>query len=214
MQCGTRYSGIGFSSCGSAVQGARAGLSAAAYALRAGKPAVADEHIVRLNNSVFAPRERKKGFTPAWVTQLLQSAMMPYYVLLVKEKRRLEAARTNIEFMRDHLVPLLTAKDSHELRLAHETSNMVLNAEMKLRASLARAESRGTHFREDYPARDDAEWLAWIKLKDDGGKMKLVKEPIPKEWRPDPSVPYEERYTFRFPGELEYLKRKGTNTGA
>ena len=44
-----------------------------------------------------------------------------------------------------------------ELRLAHETENMLLNAEMKLRASLSRTESRGTHYREDYPARDDDE---------------------------------------------------------
>jgi hypothetical protein len=31
--------------------------------------------------------------------------------------------------------------------------------------------------------------------------MKLLKEPIPKEWWPDLSKPYEERYPIRFPGE-------------
>jgi hypothetical protein len=34
--------------------------------------------------------------------------------------------------------------------------------------------------------------------------MKLVKHPIPDEWRPDERVPYEDRYPARFPGELDY----------
>lgn len=36
-----------------------------------------------------------------------------------------------------------------------QTNNMLLNAEMKLRALLFRTESRGTHYWEDNPARDD-----------------------------------------------------------
>ena len=88
----------------------------------------------------------------------------------------------------------------------HETANMLLNAEMKLRASLFRTESRGTHYREDYPARDDENWLAWVLLqKDENGEMLVTKEEIPDEWKPDMSVPYDERYLNRFPGELEYL---------
>jgi succinate dehydrogenase/fumarate reductase flavoprotein subunit len=78
---------------------------------------------------------------------------------------------------------------------------MVLNAEMRLRASLFRTESRGGHYREDYPQRMDPEWLAWVLLKEEKGKMKALKKPIPKEWWPDLSKPYEERYPTQFPGE-------------
>ena len=85
--------------------------------------------------------------------------------------------------------------------MAHETKNMVLSAEMKLRASLFRKESRGTHYREDYPLRDDKEWLAWVKIKEENGEMTLTKEPIPEKWWPDQTIPYEERYPIRFPGE-------------
>lgn len=42
-----------------------------------------------------------------------------------------------IEELRDHAAPMLRAANMHELRLAHETRNMILSAEMKLRASLA-----------------------------------------------------------------------------
>ncbi|MEM3666116.1 MAG: twin-arginine translocation pathway signal protein, partial [Candidatus Bathyarchaeia archaeon] len=103
------------------------------------------------------------------------------------------------------LVPKLYAKDPHELRLAHETKNMVLNAEMILKASLFRTESRGLHYREDHPQRRDPEWLAWTKLKEENGKMKVWKQPIPKEWWPDLTKPEEERYTYIFP---EYKSNK------
>jgi succinate dehydrogenase/fumarate reductase flavoprotein subunit len=106
-----------------------------------------------------------------------------------------------VEYLRDHLVPKLYARDDHELRLAHETRNMVINAEMKLRASLFRTESRGTHYREDHPGRKDAEWLAWVRLKEEGGVMKAFREPIPSAWHPETAKTYEERYPMRLPGE-------------
>lgn len=113
----------------------------------------------------------------------------------------MQAALTIITFIKNHLVPQMFAKDAHELRLAHETKNMVLSAEMRLRSSLFRTESRGNHYREDYPRRDDPNWLAWTKIKEEQGEMKLIKVPIPKKWWPDISEPYEERYPYRFPGE-------------
>ena len=109
--------------------------------------------------------------------------MVPYYVLYVKKKNRLEAALTNIEFLRDHFAPNLIANDTHELRLVHETKNMLLNAEMKLKASLFRTESRGAHFREDFPEKDDKNWRAWVIISQEGDEMKLRKRPVPDKWR-------------------------------
>jgi len=105
-------------------------------------------------------------------------------VLYVKKEDRLKSALTNIEFLRDHFAPSLLAKDTHHLRLAIETKNMIYNAEAKLRAGLLRTESRGAHYREDYPEKDDKNWLAWIIITKDGDKMKLTKRPIPDEWKP------------------------------
>ena len=133
---------------------------------------------------------------------MLQNTMVPYYVMYVKHGDRLQAALTNVEFFRYHFGPLLYAEDHHELRLAHETRNMILNAEMRLRASLFRTETRGCHYREDYPLRNDEEWLAWVLLRRGAGaSMEAFKRPIPAEWRPDPSLAYEDRYPNRVPGE-------------
>lgn len=114
---------------------------------------------------------------------------------------------TYINFIRSHLLSKLIASDAHELRLAHEACNIVLNAEIKLRSSLARKESRGCHYREDFPYRDDKNFLGWIKLKDIDGKMTTLFEPVPEKYRPDLSIPYERRYTARIPGELDHFKR-------
>ncbi|MCK4952562.1 FAD-binding protein [Candidatus Bathyarchaeota archaeon] len=204
--CGTRqvcavYSGVGFAFAGASVTGTRAGLSAAEYASQTEKPTIDEKDLARLKKVTLEPFERKGGFSPKWVIQVLQNILFPYYILYIKHGDRLKATLTLVEFLKDHLVPKLIAKDLHELRLAHETKNMVLNAEMRLRSSLFRTESRGCHYREDYPRRDDPNWLAWVKLKEEKGKMKLWKEPIPNEWWPDLSKPYEERYPVRFPGE-------------
>jgi succinate dehydrogenase/fumarate reductase flavoprotein subunit len=191
----------GFATMWAMVTGARAGLGAVEYAGEIEKTTVNEEELARLKKITLAPLERKGGFTPRWVTQVLQNLMIPYFISRIKHEKRLKAALTLVEFLRDHLVPKLTAKDPHELRLAHETKNMVLNAEMRLRAALFRTESRGGHYREDYPRRDDPAWLAWVLLKEENGKMTANKKSIPKAWWPDLSKPYEERYFGRFPGE-------------
>ncbi|MBW1914268.1 MAG: FAD-binding protein [Deltaproteobacteria bacterium] len=207
--CTAGVGGSGISSSGSAVQGANAGISAAEFSMRSKVPEISRAEIIEVKKQVFEPRAREKGYSPAWITQVIQSIMTPYYVLYVKKKERLEAALINIEFLRDHFAPKLLANNTHELRLAHETRNMILNAEMKLRASLFRTESRATHYREDFPARNDDEWLAWVIIKQEAEKMELNKKQLPDDWKPDSGIPYEQRYRNRFPGELEYLTNSG-----
>jgi succinate dehydrogenase/fumarate reductase flavoprotein subunit len=201
MQTGAAYSGIGFATTTCSSTGARAGVAAAEYALKTAKLMRDTAELARVKSTVHAPLERTGGFSPRWVTQVLQNLMLPYFIMYVKHGDRLQATLTLVEFLRDHLVPKLMAKDPHELRLAHETTNMVLNAEMRLRASLFRTESRGCHYREDYPRRVDPDWLAWVLLKEEQGEMTAFKKPIPKKWWPDLSTPYVERYPVRFPGE-------------
>jgi succinate dehydrogenase/fumarate reductase flavoprotein subunit len=201
MQNGAVYALPGSAIAGGAVTGTIAGVAAAKEALQMGELTVDEEEISRAKQVVHAPKERQGGYSPRWVTQLLQNTMMPYFISYIKKADRLEATLTIVEFIQDQLVPKLLARDPHELRLAHETKNMVLSAEMRLRSALFRTESRGNHYREDYPRRDDPDWLAWVKIKEEQGKMKLIKVPVPKEWWPDLATPYQERYPYRFPGE-------------
>ena len=104
------------------------------------------EKLAQVEGEILAPLRRKAGFGPAWVTQTLQGIMIPNCVLYIKKERLLKAALAYVEELRDHRMPMLRAADTHELRLVHETANMIVSAEMKLRASLMRKESRCSHF--------------------------------------------------------------------
>lgn len=198
---GAYHTVSGFGLASAAVTGARAGVGAAEYALKADEPDIDKEELTNLNEALYLPVKRSSGFDPRWVIQIINSLMTPYYVYAVKRKDRLKAALTFIEFIREEVVPKTCAKNWHELWLVYEIRNMVLNVEIFLNCSLFRTESRGMHFREDYPQRVDPDWLAWVMLKNDGCRMKLWKKPIPRKWQPDLSVPYEERYPRKFQQE-------------
>lgn len=168
MMVGGKYVGvIGFALAGSATQGSLAGEVGAEYIKNKSIPSISNRTIKALKEEMFAPRELEKGYDPAWVTQMLKFNTIPYYVLYIKKEDRLKAALKNIEFFRDHFANKMIASDAHQLRLVHETRNMLLNAGMKLKASLFRTESRGNHYREDYPNTDDKNWLAWVVIEKD-----------------------------------------------
>jgi len=174
---GAIYTQIGSSLAGSAVQGAIAGEAAAEYCSKVPMPTISKSKIAEISEEMLAPLKREAGYSPAWVTQTLQGIMIPNFVLYIKKENMLKAALAYIEELRDHHVPMLRAADMHELRLAHETTNMIMNAEMKLKASIMRKESRCSHYRLDYPDVDDKNWRAWINIfKGDNGEMKFEKQ--------------------------------------
>ncbi len=44
-----------------------------------------------------------------------------------------------------------------------------------------RKETRGTNTREDYPARDDENWLKWIVIREHEGESRFSTEAVPLE---------------------------------
>jgi succinate dehydrogenase/fumarate reductase flavoprotein subunit len=176
---GAIYTQVGSSLAGSAVQGAVAGKSASEYCQGVEMPIISKAKMNDVQEEILAPLKREAGYSPAWVTQTLQGIMIPNFIIYIKKENLLKAALAYVEELRDHHMPMLRAADLHELRLAFETSNMIVSAEMKLKASLMRKESRCSHFRLDYPGMDTKNWNAWINIyKGSDGSMKLEKQPF------------------------------------
>jgi succinate dehydrogenase/fumarate reductase flavoprotein subunit len=199
---GAKYPFWGFGLCNASVTGARAGRSAAQYAAKVTQGTVNQDELIGIKNRIYSPLERQGGFDKDWVNGQLRNITGPYYVYLVRHGDRLTAALTMVEFLKNHVAPRMYAKprDAHGLVRVLEAKNAILSAEMALRAAFFRTESRGCHFREDYPRRDDPNWLALVKIRNKDGEMELVKEPLPAKWWPDLSRPYRERYRMEFPG--------------
>jgi succinate dehydrogenase / fumarate reductase flavoprotein subunit len=67
---------------------------------------------------------------------------------------------------------------NNELLEALELENLALQGLVTIECALNRSESRGSHFREDYPVRNDKKWLkhsiAWYK----NGKVKLASRAV------------------------------------
>jgi succinate dehydrogenase/fumarate reductase flavoprotein subunit len=175
--------GNGFTSCFVSIEGDHAGKAASAHAGTVSLTKISDENIARAKAEIEQPLKLEKGFSPTWARDVLQGIMAPYWVIKNKSEVSLKAALTHVEYMREHVAPRLLARNSHGLRLCHEMKHKINACELKLRASLARTESRGSHFREDYPKRDDSQFLKIsVQKKDANGKPALTFEPVKKEW--------------------------------
>lgn len=196
--------GVGFTSCFTSIDGDHAGKAAAAYAAHTDTAELTAEEIAAKRDEITAPLRVKQGFDANWARDVLHSIMAPYWVSVAKTEGTLRAALTQVEYMRDHVVPHLAARTSHDLRLCIEMKHKVLSAEMKLRASLARQESRGNHYRADMPYRDDENFLCYITVrKDKAGAMQTGKVALPAQWTGDVTEDYAKRYLYYFPGEPE-----------
>jgi succinate dehydrogenase/fumarate reductase flavoprotein subunit len=173
-----RGSGLGFATY-SGVRCAPAAVSAARAASGQADAAQAEA----LKARIFAPLGRSSGLAAPSLVRAVQDVMAPVGYSICKSADRMDEALAKVLTLKTQ-VPQLAAKDPHYLAACHVAESMVLGAEMFYRASLAREESRGWHLREDYPDRDDARFLKWIELKDDGGAMALSFEDVPVDSYP------------------------------
>lgn len=198
--------GVGFTSSFTSIQGDIAGKAAAAYASTVEGAAISDDELASISEEILAPLSVESGFSPDWARDQLQAIMAPFWVLIAQDEATLESTLTQVIALRDKVVPKLMATNSHQLRLAIEMKHKVLSAEMKLRANIERKESRGLHFRTDYPFRDDENFLCYITVsKGEDGSMVLDRVAVKEEWKGDTSEDYATRYACRFPGEADYL---------
>jgi succinate dehydrogenase/fumarate reductase flavoprotein subunit len=76
------------------------------------------------------------------------------------------------------IVPRLRIDKTRELFKTLELKNMIVLAEIICRAALLRTESRGAHYRSDYPEEDNDNWLKNIVIQkiDSGMQLRPVQK--------------------------------------
>lgn len=134
--------------------------------------------------SEMLTRNVSGGLRPHVVRQRIQKACGTC-MSVVRETAKLEAAAAELARIRKEDLPKQTCVDKSmiyntEWKMAIENYNMLEIAEMGVKATLMRKESRG-HYRPDYPTQDDANWACMITAKLDAtGTMTFDKLTFPE----------------------------------
>jgi succinate dehydrogenase / fumarate reductase, flavoprotein subunit len=164
------------------VFGKRAGEHAAVYARREKRPAVDRGQVEAAIKAALAPFERPADASGPFQIQFeLQETMQALCGIVRREDELAQAlkvvkqlqgrsARVGVVGNREYNPGWSTALDLH---------NLLTVSEAIARAAIERRESRGGHFREDFPDKDDAQsrWNSVI-WKEVDGSMQFRREPL------------------------------------
>lgn len=131
-----------------------------------------------LREEAYHERDQASEAESDRILRELQTLMFAYDITVWKRSDRLESALKHLRRLKAEFSEL-SAPHVHELVRLKETEAMLLAAEIILEASLFRTESRMSHFREDFDARDDGSWLCWVDVQERMGQPTLTKTPIP-----------------------------------
>jgi succinate dehydrogenase/fumarate reductase flavoprotein subunit len=137
------------------VFGARAGRAASEYAGKAKEVKDLDlpEIELRRYESIL---ERDQGYSPHDVMDRLRQTMWAKAGIIRDSTSLAEAFEEVFELKL--MAERIAARKGRDMLVALETSMALESAEMIIRAAMERKESRGAHYRIDYPA-EDPRWL-------------------------------------------------------
>ena len=165
------------------VFGKLAGEFAAKYAKDNGQANVDEQELTNFAKRVLEPFERTEGDNPYQVQYDLQE-MMQDLVGIVRKEDELQKAVIELEKLRERSRKVKVSGNREYnagWHTALDLQNLLTVSEAIAKAAIERKESRGAHFREDYPAKDDKNGkFHFIIYKDRDGKMQGRREPVPE----------------------------------
>ena len=148
------------------VMGKIAGESAGKYAANGAFSGRSDEEIAAKENYLNHIIQSKKPQKP--ITREIRTKIQTLVAQaagVIRNGTDMEAALLEIEQIKNEKIKNLAASDMDEMIQCLEVRDMVLLGEIILRAALMRCESRGAHFRNDFPDLNDEQWLKNIIIK-------------------------------------------------
>ncbi len=164
------------------VFGKRAGEYAARYARNHAAGSIRAADVDAIAQDSLEPFERGAGGEGPYKVQHDLQAMMQDLVGIVRREGEMERALSGLAALRERAAKV-GAAGNREYNPAWHTAmdlrNLLTISEAITRAAIERRESRGGHFRDDYPEKDAAAATFNILLrKGPDGAMQLVREPI------------------------------------
>lgn len=164
------------------VQGKAAGAAAAAYAKASRRLGIPRPAWEEARQTLEAPLRRTEGIRPYKIKEEFQR-VANFKVGMLRTGKSLEEALDSVRQLRRDALPRVycQSKDrvyNKEWADAIECRSMLDALEATALAALGRKESRGAHYREDYPALDNATplWNGFVSL--ERGEMVHAKRPV------------------------------------
>lgn len=162
------------------VFGKRAGEFAACFAREQGAVAIDMAQVERAARQALEPFERD-GENPYKIQQDLQNIMQDL-VGIVRRGQDLERALAELETLKQRAARV-SVYGNREYNAGWHTAldlcNLLTVSEAIARSALDRKESRGAHFREDFPSKNDADGkYNTLIRKGPDGQMLLSREPL------------------------------------
>lgn len=165
------------------VFGKRAGEYAAKFAKENTQGAINEKDITEAAAWALSFFEKQKGDNPFDVQFALQE-MMQQLVGIVRNEHEMLRAVEHLRLMRgraEHLLVRGNREYNNGWHTAMDLKNLLTVSEAVTMSALDRKESRGAHFREDYPQKDDKTGkFNSIIFKSEDGRMQVKREPLPE----------------------------------
>ncbi len=159
------------------VFGARAGAAAAEHALETSKEGIDSHTINEEKERLLGILGRESGVEARTLRFEIQELAWRN-IGIIRSKERLEKALERLEEMESLMKPL--AGNTRQLVRALESLHLMRVARLVTIAAMVRTESRGAHFREDYPEQRDKDWMKNIMIEYYEGEVKTRVKPVVK----------------------------------
>jgi succinate dehydrogenase / fumarate reductase flavoprotein subunit len=176
------------------VFGRRGGIHMAEYAAEAPLPDAQRGAETPTRERLDAMIGRPEGYNAADIRTELQDNMfdLAFVVRTEESLRKMQDILVNLRERFEKVYVQDTGKMYNtELMEAVELGHLLDNADALVAAALARDESRGAHYRDDHPLRDDANWLKHsLAYRDPDGSISLEFKPV----KMGPYIPMERKY--------------------
>jgi succinate dehydrogenase / fumarate reductase flavoprotein subunit len=165
------------------VFGKRAGEHAAKFAAQHGAAAVNSTEVDAAAGRALAPFERGGSADGPYQVQDTLQENMQDLVGIVRTEHEMEQALACIDSLKRRAANV-AVRGNREYNPGWHTAldldNLLVVAEAITRSALARKESRGGHFRDDFPDKDPAYGLFNFVLRQDAdGQMQLTRQALP-----------------------------------
>jgi succinate dehydrogenase / fumarate reductase flavoprotein subunit len=164
------------------VFGKRAGEHAAGFAKANSLGAVNSDDLGSTERWALQPFEPGRSENPYAIQQALQSLMQDLVGIVRHEHEMLQALDRirELEATSERVSVSGNREYNSGWHTALDLRNLLTVSEIVTLAALERRESRGAHFRDDFPSKDDKFGsFNIVARKGQGGEVQLIREPIP-----------------------------------